>query len=92
MKASLPTETTLWDFEQATSLSAINEFESKSSHGMMQMQSIQEEKPYIDSTTSSKEITGNFSTVFYIKKVYMCIKLANLVLEVFCCVSIVTVL
>jgi len=91
MKASLPTETTLWDFEQATSLSAINEFESKSSHGMMQMQSIQEEKPYIDSTTSSKEITGNFQYCFLYKE-SMCIKLANLVLEVFCCVSIVTVL
>ncbi|XP_066935224.1 BLOC-2 complex member HPS3-like isoform X2 [Clytia hemisphaerica] len=55
---NMPVQTTLWDFDQATSTSSINEFESKGGHGMMQMQSIQEEKPYIDTKSSSKEVTG----------------------------------
>ena len=51
-------ETTLWNFNEATAHSSINQFESKGGHGMMEMQSIQEEKPYIDTRTTPKEITG----------------------------------
>lgn len=58
-QVKLNEETTLWDFDQATSHSSINEFELKGGHGMMEMQSIQEEKPYIDTRTSPKEIIGS---------------------------------
>ena len=62
---NISAQTTLWDFDQATSISSINEFESKGGHGMMQMQSIQEEKPYIDTKSSSKEITGTLLFFFF---------------------------
>ena len=56
---TIQNETTLWNFDQAASTTSINEFESnKGGEGMMQMQSIQEEKPYIDSKTTSKEVSG----------------------------------